>query len=374
MCITARWPIPNSNDTDRTVNEDYDQTEAITARVREAAEAGTPLAIRGGGSKPFYGHPVRGEPLDVSGHRGVLNYEPTELMLTARAGTPLTELEETLSANGQMLAFEPPRFDGAATLGGVVAAGLSGPRRPFAGAVRDHVLGVRIVDGNGSVGRFGGEVIKNVAGYDVSRLSVGALGTLGVVLEVSIKVLPRPEAERTVCLDMPADAMYDRIEVALRDGAPITAAAHDSERAWVRLAGAASAVTAGAQVLGGDAPADETFWTELRDQTMEFFRGDTAEPLWRISLPPAGSAPALPGRRLIDWGGQLHWIRTDAPAERIRRETTAIGGHATLFRGGAAETPVFTPLQPALARFHERLKRAFDPRGVLNPGRMYPAL
>ena len=153
MCITARWPIPNSNDTDRTVNEDYDQTEAITARVREAAEAGTPLAIRGGGSKPFYGHPVRGEPLDVSGHRGVLNYEPTELMLTARAGTPLTELEETLSANGQMLAFEPPRFDGAATLGGVVAAGLSGPRRPFAGAVRDHVLGVRIVDGNGSVGR-----------------------------------------------------------------------------------------------------------------------------------------------------------------------------------------------------------------------------
>jgi glycolate oxidase FAD binding subunit len=374
MCITAQWHIPNSKDSDRTVNEGGDQTEAIAASVREAAAAGTPLAIRGGGSKPFYGHPARGEPLDVAGHRGVLNYEPTELMLTARAGTPLTELEETLAANGQMLAFEPPRFGAAATLGGAVAAGLSGPRRPFAGAVRDHVLGVRIVDGNGTVGRFGGEVIKNVAGYDVSRLSVGALGTLGVVLEVSIKVLPRPEVERTVCLDMPADAVYDRIEAALRDGAPITAAAHDGERAWIRLAGAASAVTAGATGLGGDAPDDDAFWNGLRDQAMAFFRGDAAEPLWRIALPPGGRAPALPGRRIIDWGGQLHWLRTHAPAERIRGETTAIGGHATLFRGGDADTSVFTPLQPALAHFHERLKRAFDPQGILNPGRMYPAL
>jgi len=356
------------------VNEDTDQTEAIAIRVREAAAAGTPLAIRGGGSKPFYGHPLHGEPLDVTGHRGVLNYEPTELMLTARAGTPLAEIEETLAENGQMFAFEPPRFDGATTLGGAVATGLSGPRRPFAGAVRDHVLGVRIVDGNGNVGRFGGEVIKNVAGYDVSRLSVGALGTLGVVLEVSIKVMPRPEAERTICVEMPADTVYDRIEAALRSGAPITAAAHDGERAWIRLAGAASAVTAGANDLGGDTPDDDTFWHGLRDQTTEFFRGDAAEPLWRLSLPPGGQAPALPGRRLVDWGGQLHWLRTDAPVERIRSETAAIGGHATLFRGGNADTPVFTPLQPALARFHERLKRAFDPQGVLNPGRMYPAL
>ncbi len=374
MCITARWPIPNSNDTDRTVSEANDQTEAIAARVRDAAASGTPLAVRGGGSKPFYGHPVRGETLDVTGHRGVLNYEPTELMLTARAGTPLAELEALLADNGQMLAFEPPRFDGAATLGGALAAGLSGPRRPFAGALRDHVLGVRIVDGNGTVGRFGGEVIKNVAGYDVSRLSVGALGTLGVVLEISIKVLPRPETERTVCLDMGPEVLHDRVEEALRNGAPITAAAHDGARAWIRLAGAASAVTAGAAALGGDTPADDAFWSGLRDQTTEFFRDDTAEALWRVSLPPGGQAPEFPGRRVIDWAGQLHWLRTDAPAERIRSETTARGGHATLFRGGAADTPVFTPLQPALARFHERLKRAFDPHGVLNPGRMYPEL
>lgn len=374
MCITAKWPIPNSNDTDRTVSEDDDQTEAIAARVREAAATGTPLSIRGGGSKPFYGHPVHGEALDVTGHRGVLNYEPTELMLTARAGTPLVELEQVLADNGQMFAFEPPRFGGAATLGGAVAAGLSGPGRPFAGALRDHVLGVRIVDGNGTVGHFGGEVIKNVAGYDVARLSVGALGTLGVVLEVSIKVLPRPESEHTVCLDIAAEALNERVETALRDGAPITGAAHDGEGAWIRLAGAASAVTAGAAGLGGEAPADDTFWAALRDQTTEFFRGDAAEPLWRLSLPAGGGAPDLPGRRLIDWAGQLHWLRTDAPAERVRDETTALGGHATLFRGGDADTPVFTPLQPALARFHERLKRAFDPRGVLNPGRMYPQL
>lgn len=356
------------------MTEDTDQSEAIAARVREAATGGTPLAIRGGGSKPFYGHPVQGEPLDVTGHRGVLNYEPTELMLTARAGTPLAELEALLADNGQMLAFEPPRFGGAATLGGAVAAGLSGPRRPFAGALRDHVLGVRIVDGNGTVGRFGGEVIKNVAGYDVSRLSVGALGTLGVVLEVSIKVLPRPETERTVCLDMPPEALYDRTDEAQRNGAPITGAAHDGEQAWIRLAGAASAVNAGATWIGGDAPADDAFWPRLRDHELAFFQDDAAGPLWRLSLPPAARIPDLPGHRLIDWGGQLLWLRSDAPAERIRREVTAVGGHATLFRGGAADTTVFTPLEPALTRFHERLKRAFDPHGVLNPGRMYPDL
>lgn len=356
------------------MSEDNDQTEAIAARVRDAAAAGTPLAIRGGGSKPFYGHPVRGEPLDVTGHRGVLNYEPTELMLTARAGTPLAELEKLLAANGQMFAFEPPRFGGGATLGGALAAGLSGPRRPFAGALRDHVLGVRIVDGNGAVGRFGGEVIKNVAGYDVSRLSVGALGTLGVVTEVSIKVLPRPETERTMCLEMASDEIHERIEDALRNGAPITGAAHDGDRAWIRLAGAASAVAAGADWLGGDTPTDDTFWSRLCDHTMDLFHGDEAEPLWRLSLPPGGKTPELPGRRVIDWGGQLHWLRSNAAAEGIRRETAAIGGHATLFRGGAADTAIFTPLEPALTRFHERLKRAFDPHGVLNPGRMYPQL
>ncbi len=347
-----------------------DHSEAIAEQVRAAAAAKTPLAIRGGGSKAFYGHPVTGEPLDLSGHNGVVQYEPTELICTARAGTPLAELEHVLSDNGQMLAAEPPHFGGGATLGGAVAAGLSGPRRPFAGALRDHVLGVRLVDGNGAVLRFGGEVIKNVAGYDVSRLTVGALGTLGVVLEVSLKVLPRPEAERTVCLELPIDELHARAEQALRAGAPVTAAAHDGERAYIRLAGATSAVDAGAEGLRGDEATEADFWIRLRDQKLGFF-GDDAAPLWRIALPPGYPLPDIAGQRILDWAGQLVWLRTDQPAEQVRAAAAAAGGHATLFRGGNDGTPVFTPPDSALARYHQRLKQTFDPAGILNPGHLY---
>lgn len=351
------------------MDTDHDDSKAIAERVRDAATRGTPLAIRGGGSKTFYGHAVDAEPLALDSHRGVVHYHPTELILTARAGTPLAEIERLLADSGQMLAFEPPHFDGGATLGGAVATGLSGPRRPFAGAVRDHVLGVRLVDGNGRVGRFGGEVIKNVAGYDVSRLVTGALGTLGVLLEVSLKVLPRPETTCTVALEGPAEDLYARVEQALRDGAPVTGAAHDGERARMRLAGAASAVDAGAERLGGERD-DDAFWSGLRDQRLPFFGADGALPLWRISLPAATPAPELPGRRLLDWAGQLCWLRSDAPAERVRAAAAAAGGHATRFCGG--DGPVFTPLDPVLLRLHRRLKAALDPAGILNPGRMYP--
>lgn len=350
-----------------------DHSETIAERVRAAAESNTPLAIRGGGSKSFYGHAMAGEPLDLSPHAGVVQYEPTELICTARAGTPLAELERVLADNGQMLAAEPPHFGGGATLGGAVAAGLSGPRRPFAGALRDHVLGIRLIDGNGSMQRFGGEVIKNVAGYDVSRLIVGALGTLGVVLEVSLKVLPRPEAERTACLELPPADLHARTEQALRAGAPVTGASHDGERAYLRLAGAASAVEAGMEGLAGEETPEADFWTRLRDQRMSFFENDTA-PLWRIALPPGSPLPDLDGSRMLDWAGQLVWQRTDVPAERVRAAVTELGGHATLFRGGDDTTPVFTPLDPVLARYHRRLKQAFDPAGILNPGRLYPDL
>lgn len=350
-----------------------DHSETIAERVRAAAAARTPLAIRGGGSKAFYGHPVAGEPLDIRAHSGVVQYEPTELICTVRAGTPLAELERVLADNGQMLAAEPPRFGGAATLGGAIAAGLSGPRRAFAGALRDHVLGVRLIDGNGAVQRFGGEVIKNVAGYDVSRLTVGALGTLGVVLEVSLKVLPRPEAERTVCVELAPSELHAGTERALRAGAPVTGAAHDGQLAYFRLSGAASAVEAGIEGLAGDETGDTGFWTRLRDQRLDFF-GDDGAPLWRIALPPASPLPDLDGARMLDWAGQLVWQRTDAPAERVCAAASELGGHATLFRGGDGATPVFTPLDAALARIHRRLKQAFDPAGILNPGRLYPDL
>jgi len=356
------------------VDTGSDHSEAIAERVRAAAASATPLAIRGGGSRAFYGHPVAGEALEVADHRGVLHYAPTELMLTARAGTPLASVEALLAEHGQMLAFEPPRHGRGTTLGGAVATGLSGPGRPFAGAVRDHVLGVRIVDGRGAVGRFGGEVIKNVAGYDVSRLMAGALGTLGVILDVSLKVLPRPETEQTVALEQSVAAMSDRVERALRAGAPVTGAAHDGERARIRLSGAASAVAAGARALGGEGADDAHFWARLRDHDMPLFAEADTEPLWRLSLAPASQPAAIPGRTIVDWAGQLHWIRTGEPPQRLRRVAEEAGGHATLFRGGERATPVFTPLEPALARVHRRLKQAFDPVGVLNPGRMYPDL
>lgn len=350
-----------------------DHSEAIADRVRAAAAAKTPLSIRGGGSKAFYGNPVTGEPLDITAHSGVVQYEPTELVCTARAGTPLAELERLLADNGQMLAFEPPHFGGGATLGGAIAAGLSGPRRPFGGAVRDHVLGVRLIDGNGTIQRFGGEVIKNVAGYDVSRLMVGALGTLGVVLEASFKVLPLPEAERSVSPELAPAALHARVEQALRAGAPVTAAAHDGERAYIRLSGAASAVDAGAEGLARNEMREHDFWARLRDQRLDFF-GNDAAPLWRIALPPGNPLPDLDGQRILDWAGQLVWLRTDRSAEQVRAATAAAGGHATLFRGGDDATAVFTPLDPVLARYHQRLKQAFDPAGILNPGRLYADL
>lgn len=347
-----------------------DHSETIAEQVRTAAASGTPLSIRGGGSKAFYGHAIAGEPLEIATHAGVVQYEPTELVCTARAGTPLAELKQLLADNGQMLACEPPGFGGDATLGGAIAAGLSGPRRPFSGAVRDHVLGVRLIDGNGVIQRFGGEVIKNVAGYDVSRLSVGALGTLGVVLEASLKVLPLPETERTVCLDLAPGELHARVERALRAGAPVTGAAHDGTRVHIRLSGAATAVESGIEGLGGSESSEPDFWARLRDHRLTFFE-DGTEPLWRIALPPASPLPDVDGPAVLDWAGQLVWLRTGQPADQVRAAAAAAGGHATLFRGGDDATPVFTPLNSVLARYHQRLKQTFDPKGILNPGRLY---
>lgn len=369
--MRASWPTPSWN-VSRTVNTDADQTEALAQRVRAAAAAGTPLAPTGGGSKAFWGEPIEAEPLALDGHRGVVHYEPTELVLTARAGTPLAEVEDLLAEHGQMLACEPPRFAGGATIGGAVAAGLSGPRRPWAGAVRDHVLGVRMLDGHGDAGRFGGEVMKNVAGYDVARLMTGSLGTLGVLLEISLKVLPRPELERTVVLEEEAAALHGRVEAALRAGTPVTGAAHEAGRTCLRIAGAASAVDAGARRTGGEALEAPDFWRDLRDHRLPFFDGQPHARLWRIALPPGAPPPQLPGRALVDWGGQQHWLWSDAGPGDVRRVAADAGGHATLVRGARDGTPAFTPLEPAVLALHRRIKHALDPAGIFNPGRLYP--
>ena len=500
-----------------------DLTQTLAARVASAQAEGRPLRIQGGGTKTWLGRAVAGEPLAVVDHRGILSYEPTELVITARAGTPLVEIEAALAERGQWLAFEPPHFSQsqfstshvspgqisygqisyghirtghisaghistadsqgasqgttqgdnplpvdpkdpprAATLGGTIACGLSGPARPYAGAARDFVLGVRIINGKGEVLRFGGEVMKNVAGYDLSRLMAGAQGTLGVLLEVSLKVLPRPVAELTLIFELsPAEAIRRFNDWA---GQPLTlsAACHDGERAYIRLAGNEAAVRAARLQLGGEVlddrmlagmamagaaahasaaevatsrgsasgmaanleargvarSADRDFWRGVRELRHPFFQAGSA-PLWRLSLPPTAPLDPRLGSQFIDWGGAQRWVHSEHPLWPVAQ---AAGGHASCYglrfgrvaravsvaanldpsldpavstadavnaeqaaravspgsgeREPAAipEAEVFQPLPPALLALHRRLKAALDPRGILNPGRIYPEL
>ena len=349
--------------------------QQLAETLRDSAANKTPLRIVGGGTKDFYGNPTTSEALSTSAYRGIVEYEPTELVITARAGTPLAEIEAAMKEKNQMLAFEPPHFGANSTLGGCIAAGLSGPRRPYAGAVRDLVLGVRILDGAGADLRFGGQVMKNVAGYDVSRLMAGAMGTLGVILEVSLKTLPLPATELTLHQQHnEVDAIRLMNEWAGQP-LPISATAWCGGDLGIRLSGAASAVEAARKKLGGDvvdATQAATFWQGIRDHADPFFAKD--ETLWRLSVKSTAPAITLPGTQLIEWNGALRWLRTDASASDVRAAAQEAGGHATLFRHGKSEDGVFHPLSPTLAAIHRRLKKTFDPAGILNADRLYPGM
>ncbi len=347
--------------------------EQFAETIRTAAAAKRPLRIRGGGSKDAYGNPVTGDDLDVTAYSGILSYEPTELVITARAGTPLAEVESAMREHGQMLGFEPPHFSGGATLGGCVAAGLSGPRRAYAGSVRDFVLGVRVLDGRGNNLAFGGQVMKNVAGYDVSRLLTGSLGTLGVILEVSLKALPLPPAELTLCCEQTRAEAIALMNRWAGQPLPVTGTCHVEKRLYVRLAGAESAVKAAAAKIGGEEVDNGAeFWRGVRDHRDLFFSG--IAPVWRLSLQSTAPEIDLPGPQLIEWGGALRWLKSDAPAADIREAAHRADGHATLFRRGKSEDGVFQPLPEKLLRLHRRVKQAMDPAGILNPGRMYAGI
>ncbi len=332
--------------------------------IDRIAAAKSPLHIVGGGSKQFLYGPPTGDPLSMSTHSGIQDYEPAELVVTARCGTRIADLRTALAESGQMLAADPPDFGGG-TLGGAIAVGLAGPGRPWLGALRDAVLGVRLLTGHGQIHDFGGRVMKNVAGYDVARLQVGAHGTLGIVLSASLRVMPLPAAQRTLAFECNGEAALRMVLEWGRRPLPITATSWCDGRLHVRLAGTDEGVRSAASRLGGET-ADDRLWEEIRDHAAPFFEHRTDVTLWRVSLPVASPHPDIAGEWLVEWGGGLRWCKTSAPADRVRTTVKALGGHAHAF----SEPDGFAPLESALCAYHARVKSAFDPHGILNAGRV----
>lgn len=348
---------------------------ALAERVKDAASSGGALRIVGGDTKSFFGGELDGEVVSTTGMTGVISYDPTELVAHVRAGTKLSHLQTTLKEAGQMLAFEPPHYGSGSTVGGMVAAGISGPRRPFGGSVRDHVLGAGLINGRGEHLAFGGQVMKNVAGYDVSRLIAGSMGTLGIITDVSFKVLPLPVFEQTLRIDAvnPNEAIA-KMSRWMSTAAPISALAHVKSAIYVRLSGAEKAVRASAKTLGGDSvDSSDEFWLGLREHTHDEFGVGTGA-LWRLSVPPATPMFDLGASAhwIIDWGGAQRWLTGfDGDADAVRDTAAKAGGHATIFRGAVERSRVFAPLTPGVLKIQRRLKAAFDPKGIFNPRRLY---
>jgi glycolate oxidase FAD binding subunit len=352
---------------------DRDATDMLVEAVRKAGSTRTPLRIVGADTKRFYGRPVEAERLDLSVHRGVIRYDPAELVVTARAGTPLADINALLERHGQCLPFEPPAFGARATLGGTIAAGLAGPARAARGPVRDYVLGARLLTGDGRVLHFGGEVMKNVAGYDVSRLLAGSLGILGAILDVSLKVLPRSTAALTLRMGVDAGEALAQLQRCARSGMPLTAGFWCDGMLSLRFeASPPSLETIAASVPGERVPAADAqvLWTDVREQHHRFFaRTDTN--LWRYWVPPTSPVCGWPVERLaLEWNGAQRWITGDPcdDADGVAR------GVRTLFRSdvrGCRVDEVFAPLPAPLLRLHHSIKAAFDPQRILNPGRMY---
>lgn len=341
-------------------------------QILAASTAGSAIRIQGGASKSWYGNVCEAEILDTRAYTGVIAYEPTELYITARAGTPLLEIENLLAQHGQMLAFEPPHFAQTATLGGMLAAGLSGPRRATSGALRDFVLGVSLMNGKGEFLQFGGQVMKNVAGYDVSRLMAGAMGELGLLLDISLKVMPRPVVETSLAFVMSEVDALHALNTWAGQALPISASAYHAGRLTIRLSGSESALRLARTKLGGQELGDmQAFWTSLREQEHQFFTPEEGLALLRLSLPSSAPELKIRSKNLIEWGGAQRWIWTHEPLSAVREMVQNMGGHVTQFRYADPAQPVFTPLNPALLKIHQELKKAFDPAGVFNRGRLF---
>lgn len=349
-----------------------DRGNELLDQVRQALEQRELLQIVGNASKSFMGRQATGQTLSTAGHSGVIEYEPTELVVSVRSGTTLAELDELLAAENQCLGCEPPAFEGAtgvATIAGTLACNQSGPARPWLGSVRDHVLGLRLINGHGEQLRFGGRVMKNVAGYDVTRLQAGAMGTLGVITELSLRVFPRPEYSATTVLGCDAPSGIRRMSRESLRGSPLSGACWVDGRLYLRYTGSESSVRARLSAVGGERlDAAESFWASVRDQRHEFFAGDG--PLWRLSVKPA-AAQVMDGHWLVDWGGAQRWLHGAGDPAAMESAADRMGGQAALYRGGDRSGEVFHTRSAVQKRLHLALKQAFDPAGIFNPGRLY---
>ena len=347
--------------------------------VKDAISNHSPIYIHGGNSKLFYGNTVDANPLDVSKHTGIIDYDPTELCITVRAGTLLSDVEKVLEAENQILPFEPPQYTPNTTIGGALATGISGPRRAYTGSARDAILGVKIINGEGEIVSFGGQVMKNVAGYDLSRMMVRSQGTLGVILEASIRLLPKPKNEITVSLEGSQSFALDYFQTSRTQQLPITASAWFNDQAFLRLSGSDKSLTQQLKKLSKDMKAKpiehpSNFWADIRDHKHHFF-GRTDKPLWRLSLPPAAEEIVqINDNQLIEWGGAQRWVNTNTPANIIHSSANSRNGYATLFQGNIPETSCFPKLDENLMKLHKQLKNNMDPHGIFNPGRMYSGL
>mgnify|MGYP006185477347 FL=1 len=356
-----------------------DFIDDLCKRVELAARNNTQLRPVGGGTKNFYGGPLQGEEVDMRQWAGIVEYEPTELVITVKPGTLLAEVEAALAAQKQELAFEPPRLSAGGTIGGAIASGLAGPARLSKGGVKDYVLGCTLLDGKGQLLHFGGVVMKNVAGYDVARVIPGSMGTLGIATELSIKVMPVAPAEATLQFEMDVNKAISQSNEWLSKPLPISATFFENGKLTVRLRGASAAVQAALKNMGGQEMETQqatTFWISVRDQQHEFFtrEGD----LWRLAVPPTTVDLAMHGESVHEWGSGLRWFRADSSttAEQIRAVAKRVGGHATLYRTSdeSARVQAFQQPDAVMLKLQRRLKEQFDPAGVFSINRLSPIL
>ena len=339
-------------------------------QVRDAVAAQRPLCIKGGNSKHYLGREQQGDPVDVSGHSGVVDYQPSELVITVRAGTTISDLQQVLAQENQVLAGEPPEFDGKATVGGTLACNLSGPSRPWHGSIRDQVLGVRIINGKAEHLRFGGQVMKNVAGYDVSRLQAGAMGTLGILTEVTLKVIPKPESTATVRRTIDANDSLRVMNEICGMPLPVTGACWYAGNLRIRLSAPASVIGAAAeQIEGSVLPDDDGFWPRLREMDLPFFADATG--LWCISLRSTRDHFREDADWLIDWRGARRWLAARGDRDALDKHVRDAGGEVSQVRGAENGVEVFPERSAVYRQTLLRLKQALDPDGVFNPGRLY---